>query len=458
MRTRFTLHTVLIALIGLLVLPSLALAVSVTDVVEMFKYTYGSDKMMYLASLEVVLWNLLKRRKREIGGRGQWILPIQKQNAGVFVGMAEGGALTTRRAQPDTAEATFGLKEFQAVWDISWKMLRQASKSEYAFEKAADFMDNSLRRRVFRLINADLLSNTGRGELAIMSGVDDQATITFNALPLCDLGMYVDLMDVGDDNTKHLDSATVDAINVPSREVTFSGAASSTAAGDYVVVEDSVTSSASRHLYGLGAWLDDANPPACVGNLGGINRSTAGNEYWQGNVMSNGGTLRPWTEDLMLQGEDQVRERGGVPVSRYLTNGAIIRRYHESLIADRFFTFNTIQGLDGKVGVGRQNQGNNDSGQNQDGTGESQYTFSGKPIHAEMYARANTILGWNDEHFFIGHDGTEVPTPLSEIFDNMVPFFTMTDNAKFDCWHYWEAELLCDNPQAGIKYEDIAES
>ena len=126
-----------------------------TDVAEMFRYTYAKEDMQYLASQEIVMWNLLKPRMKEQGGRGQAIVPIQTTNAGVFRGHTEGGALTTRRSQPGSAEATFSLQEFHGIWDISWKMPRAASKSEWAFAKALDFMDTSMRRRVFRLINAD---------------------------------------------------------------------------------------------------------------------------------------------------------------------------------------------------------------------------------------------------------------------------------------------------------------
>lgn len=451
-----------IALVALLVLaglPATASAVSTTEVVEMFKYQYGSDKMMMLASVEVVLWNLLKRKKREVFGRGQWILPIQTQNGGVFVGMAEGGTLTTRRAQPDTAEATFSLREFQAVWDVTWKMLRDASKSESAFEKAMDFMDASMRRRVFRTINAQLNSMTGLGELAVLPAADDATTITVNSLPFTDKGQYVDIMDASDNTTKLSTAVQIAGVSVPTREVYITGgtgAPAGSAANDFFVPADQITGGVSYSMLGLGAWLDDGNPPAVVGNIGGINRGTVGNEYWQGNVFSNGGTLRPMTEDLILQGEDQTRERGGKQVSRYLLNSAIARRYHGDLLGDRMFMMNRIQGL-GPEGVGIGRTGVDLDG-SEDGTGESIYTFSGKPVHIEPYGRANTILAWNDDHFFLGYDGTEVPTPLSEIFDDLVPFFTMTTSAKFDCWHYWQAQLLSDNPQAGCKWEDIAES
>jgi hypothetical protein len=449
-----------LVLLAILLVPSFALAVSMTEVIEMFKYSYGADKMMYLASVETVIYNLLKRRKKRVGGRGQWIIPYRTQNGGVMRGMPEGDALTNRRAQPDTKEAMFSLIEFQAVWDITWKMLRQASRSQDAFETAMNFMDDSVRTRVFRVINSQVCSFTGRGELAMLTATDDQVQMTVNSLPFMDQGMLVDLMDASDDTTVLAAARSVTDIDVSGRQVTIDGAApAGTAAGDYFVPADTVQGGVNYSLYGLGIWLDDGNPPAVVGNLGGIDRTLAGNGFYKGNVLSNGGTLRAFTEDLMIDGENLMRERGGIVPSRYAANGPIIKRYHGDLIQDRFFSFNKIQGVGGdeigKAGFGRQGMDLNNS---PDGTGETPYTISGKPLHQEPYLRANRLIGWNDDNFFIGHDGIEVPTPLSEIFDDMIPYFTHTGSAKFDVWHYWEAQLLSDNPQAGIVYKDLAES
>lgn len=448
-----------LVLLGLLCLPTLALAVSVTDVVEMFKYSYGAEKMVYLASVETVLYNLLKKKKKRVGGRGQAIIPYQTQAGGVFRGMAEGGTLTTRRAQPDTIEATFSLVEFQAVWDISWRMLRQAARSADAFETAMTFMDRSIRHRVFRVINAMLCSFTGRGELAMLTAADDQTTITVNSLPFVDQGMPVDLMDASDDTTVLAAARTATDVDQAGRAITISGAApTGTAANDYFVVADQVSGGTAYALLGLGAWLDDSNPPTVVGNIGGIDRSVTGNRFYQGNVLANGGTLRAFTEDLLIDGENQARERGGVLPSRYAANANILQRYHGDLITDKYFAYNSIKsvGADGeKVGFGREGM---DQDNSPDGIGKTPYTLSGKPFHCEPYLRANRIIGWADEHFWIGHDGIEVPTPLSEIFDGMISYFTSTGSARFDVWHYWEAECLSDNPQAGVVFEDIAES
>jgi hypothetical protein len=432
----------------------LMIAASTTDVIEAFKYTYAQDRLSYYASEEVVLWNMLSKKKEPVGGRGQWILPIQTKNAGVWVGHTEGGAKTTRRAQPDTAEALFSLQEFHGIWDISWKMLQDMRKSEYAFERGLTFMENSYRRRVLRLQNADLLGY-GRGELGILPAADNQTAITVRALPLVDLGLIVDVMDATDDNTKLAAARTVDAIaNPPTREITISGAAiAGSAAGDYFTVADSVSSAGSLHTHGILGIISASNPVAVVGNYGGINRSTAGNEYWQATEFSNGGTLRPWTEDLGLAGLDAVRERGGVRMKKLLSNLAMPRRYHEILRGEAFFALGRVSPFDGKVGLGR---GEMQDGK--DGTGATPYIFGDLDWHTDPFFDASIIVGLAPDHFFIGHGENEVPRPISEIFDDMVPFFNSTANTTFEVISYWQGELLSDWPAAGVRWNDIAES
>lgn len=449
-------RAIALGLIAVLVMPAVAHAAVTTDVTQMFKYTYADiDRLIYLAAQEIVVWRILSRKKTPVGGRGQWILPIQTRNAGVFVGNAEGGAKTTRRSQPATTEATFTLQEFHGVWDISWKMLQDARKSEYAFSRAIDFMDESFKRRTFRQLNADLLG-TGLGELGILPSTQDSTTPTIRSLPLVDQGMIVDLMSGADNDTKIASARTITDIDVPNRTVTISGAAiSGSSAGDYFTIADSVSAATgSLHMVGLRAWINTANPPAVVGNLGGIDRSAAGNKIWQGTLLSNSGTLRPLTEDLMLQGLDTTRERGGAQVTDFMSNLPIIRRYHENLRNDVFFALNAVEALGSNVGTGRSKL---QDGENSEG--KTPYQFSGIPWAAEMFFDANKLIGFNREAFFIGHGENEVPQPLSEVFgDDMTPFFTNTNNTTFEVVSYWQGELLCDNPPASFQISDVAEN
>src|SRR5690606_18986331 len=149
---------------------------------------------------EVVLFNILGRMKKPVGGRGQFILPLWVQNPGAFTGIVEGGALPTP-LQPDTAEATFGLQEYVATYDVTWKLIQDARTDKFAFQRAIQMLDEGLKRRVMRNLNSDLLG-TGKGELGVLPAADDQTTVTLNSVPRMEKGMVVDVMDASDDDTK----------------------------------------------------------------------------------------------------------------------------------------------------------------------------------------------------------------------------------------------------------------
>ena len=425
---------------------------STTDAIEALKYTYGVDQVLYLVNQEVVCWNMFQKMKKPMAGRGQFLMPIMVKNPGAWSGLAEGGALPSN-IDPDTTEASFSLQEFAGLYNMSWKLIQDARNSKFAFQTALKMMESGFRRRILKLINADLISD-GLGKLAIMPAADNQTTITVDALPSIDLGMTVDLIDASDNDADLAASRTVSAIDVQNRTVTISGSApSGTAAGDFFCIENTTKSGAIYHTDGLLGIIDDANPPS--GNFGNINRSTAGNEFWESIVLENSGTNRALTEDLLIQLEDAVREKGGAKLNAYVSNLAIIRRYHELLREDTFFAMSSPKAFDDGSGVGRQG-GAQQKGKD-GGDGRTVYRFSGNPWHVEPYFAANTIIGLDTKHFYIGHGENAVPRPVSEVFDG-TPFFRQTSNATFEVAWYWQGQLLSDNPAAGAKIEDVAES
>lgn len=421
----------------------------VSNVQEALRYTYGVNKVLYLFNEESVLFNILSRIKKQVGGRGQFIMPLWVQNPGAFTGIVEGGALPSA-LQPDTTEATFSLQEYVATYDVTWKLIQDARSDKFAFQRAIQMLDEGLKRRIFRNLNSDLLG-TGKGELAVLPAADDQTTVTVNALPRVEVGMVVDVMDASDDDTKLEDSATVTAVDPVNRTVTLSGAPAGTAAGDYIVIQDTTDDSLndSLHSNGILGVIDSGNPSSVVGNYGGIDRTTAGREFWQSVELANGGTNRPLTEDLILTAMDQSREKGSGMVDAFITNLNITRRYHEILRGETFYAISGDPGAIGG-GLGRKKM---EAGKD----GKTSYMFSGTNWHVDPYSFANTLIGMDTSHFFLGVGENEVPRPISEIFDN-VPFFRQTTSATWEVVWYYQMELLSDNPAAGFKIVDIAES
>lgn len=424
------------------------MATTTSNIIEALRYTYGVDRVLYLMNNESVTWNRLGKVKKPIGGRGQFLMPITVQNAGVWKGIVEGGSLPSA-LQPDTTEASFSLQEFTGMYDVSWKLIQDARTSKFAFQQAIQYLDDGIKRRIAQMINADLIDN-GKGRLGVLPAADNSSPISVNALPRVQVGQVVDIMAVSDDDTKRADSVTVTAVDPIARTISTSGNPSSTAAGDYFVIEDTCDASINNalHMNGLLSVISDSNPATVVGNYGNINRSTAGNEWWKSVVLSNSGTNRALTEDLLLQALDGAREKGQGMIDFWMSNLAIIRRYHEILRADTYVALSSPSEIGG--GIGRKKMDRNDNG-------KTPYQFSGVDWVVEPYFAANTIVGADSSHFFIGVGDNEVPRPISEVFDN-IPFFRQTTSATFEVAWYWQGELISDNPAAGVQIQDVAES
>lgn len=433
------------------------MANTTTAVLQSLRYTYGANRVLYLFNQESVAFNILSKVKKSVGGRGQFLLPIVTQNPGAFKGISEGGSLPTALDMA-TAEASFALQEYVAVYNISWKLIQDSRTDKFAFQTAVTMLDEGLRKRVMRNLNADLIDD-GRGRLAVLVAADDGAgKFTSTYLPRLEKGMVVDVMSNSDDDTLRGTALTVNAVDPNARTVTLSSAIAGESAADYAVIagttDISVTTTA-KHSNGLLGVISNANPTssAVVANYGGINRSTAGNEYWKSVLLSNSGTNRALTEDLLLQAMDGVREKGGSGITNWISNLAVVRRYHEMLAAERYFALSQPGAIGG--GIGRKG-GMNGIGEAAD-DGKTPYEFSGIPWHVDPYFQNNVIIGLDSNHFFLGVGDNDVPRPISEIFED-VPMFKQTTSATFEVNWYYQMQLLSDNPAAGCQLQDIAEA
>jgi hypothetical protein len=430
------------------------MATTVTNIVNALKYTYGVNKVQYLFNQESPTYNMLSKVKKQQGGRGQFIIPLVTKNAGAWKGIAEGGALPTALA-PATTEATFALHEFVGMYDLTWKLISDSRSDKFAFQQAIQFLGDGLKRRILRVMNADFIDN-GKGRLAVLPAANNTTSQTSAFQPRLETGMSVDIMAVSDDDTLRGSALTVTGYDPVAKSFTLSGSPSSTAAGDYAVITatcDVSVTTTSLHTNGLLGIVNNANPAAVVGNYGAINRSTAGNELWNAAVLSNSGTNRPLSEDLMLQAQDAVRIKGGGKLDAWLSNMPIVRRYHEMLAGERYFALSKPGVIDGGIGRG----GKQVTGDDSNSEGLTPYEFSGIPWYVDPYFTNNVILGLDTSHFFIGVGDADAPRPISEVFEN-IPFFRQTSNATFEVAWYYVCELLSDNPAAGVQIQDVAEA
>jgi hypothetical protein len=99
----------------------------------------------------------------------------------------------------------------------------------------------------------------------------------------------------------------------------------------------SVYLSGSRNQWphGLDSIISLSNPPG--GAYGGIDRTVATNQFWQSNVMSNGGVARALTLELIDEMDEKIKNRGPGKPNLYITNPVQIRRLKSELVLRKRF-------------------------------------------------------------------------------------------------------------------------
>jgi len=418
------------------------------DVIEALKYTYGAEKLEMALNDKCCTWNLFQKQQVAAGGRGQFIVPLYNQLPEGISGITENGTLPSN-VDPDTSEATFTLQEIAGVFNVSWKLLSDARNDRFAFQNAVEMQERGFNVAFCQDLGNEMLDD-GRGRLAILPAADNTSAVTVSRPIRVRDGMVVDIMDT-DDDTKHLDSGTVSAVDFVNNTVAVSGSITGTAASDYFVRQDTADDSVndSLHLNGLLGIVDNDDPAAIAGDYGGIDRGTAGNEFWESIVNSNSGTNRTLTEDLILSTQMDIRLKGQGNPDVILCGPGVYRRYYELFSQDRFITVEqgNTSGMSGALGP----KGGFSK------TGGTSLMFSDMKVHMDDFAAANTMLLLDTSTFFIAHGQNKVPQAVSETFDR-ANFFAETSNAGFDVRWWWQGELVCKSPASNGKIEDISES
>lgn len=421
-----------------------------TQVVEALKRTFVKDRLEIVMNDESVEWNMFSKKAAPEGGGRQFLVPVYDQLPEGWGGITEGGTLPTSLAA-GTAELNFSLQEYAGRYELSWKLIDDARNNKQAFERAVELMDRGFRKAILQDLSADL-SDDGRGRLGLMSAADNTSPITTSSIPKIRKGMVLDIMDDGDDDTKHLDSGTVTDVDPIGKTVTISGTITGTGADDYLVREDSCDDSLndSLHLTGVMAAVSAADPASVVNSTGYGDLAVSGNSWHKSANLANGGTNRALTEDLLLQGVHAARAKGNGKIDKIYINPSLYERYHELLANERFMTIKAGERFAGKLGP-------KDAGRFGD-TGKAAHMFDNIAIHVSLYAPANMALLLDSSEFTLYHGKNKMPAPVSQVFNDVSFFRDVANTASFEVAWWWQGELVCCNRAAQVRISDLAES
>jgi len=236
---------------------------------------------------------------------------------------------------------------FMAVFRSLARQWDTSKGNSYA--AALDLEMRGLARDLKRDANR-MMFGDGSGNMAQVKTAATTTVIAVHDVKNIRVNMAVDII-AQTDNSASTSNQTVTAVSKANNTFTI---ASST-----VVTTDFVTRAGTKHIepYGLRNTCEAVDAELEYGtnleysgssptDFGSISRETAGNEFWQGNVDDNSGTLRALTLELMQSELDDIEIAGNGEVDLIIGSHAMVRKVASLVTPDRRFNSGYIT-LDG---------------------------------------------------------------------------------------------------------------
>ena len=174
---------------------------------------------------------------------------------------------------------------------ITGPTIRSSRNNKGAFVRAVDAEMRGVGKDLRQSLNRQILRN-GDGELTECDVTSASTTVEVNNSKYIKVGQIIDIIDQSG-SAKITNGDSVAVVTVPNSDQFTVAAAVTTTTDEIVVLEDTH----GDDIWGLEAIIATANPPVLSGNqaatslFGGINRTTAGNEFWQASLTAHSGTF-----------------------------------------------------------------------------------------------------------------------------------------------------------------------
>lgn len=335
-------------------------------------------KEVYLPALQELLNNatpLLKAIEKDITPveGGNFVVAIHRtRNNAAAIGASEGDTLPTA-GQQGFVRAIVPVKQLYSRINVSGKAIAATKSNKGAFLKALEsemkYVMTDTKRGINRQLNGD-----GTGALAYWTGADDTSGTNVDdghgngTTQLPTGALTCDLIDASDNATKlgTAISVTRGAVSTATTAITWTGAVSGSAAGDYLVLKNTL----GNEMTGIQAVISDANPILQTGGLHGL--AVATYPDWKAVVLGSDSSKQDLSFPLIQQ-----------LVSRIVTESAIdesdlkmfhvhpaMRDTYVKLCQDERVFYNVMK-LDG---------------------GWEAVTYNGKPVVADVQCRRNAFF------------------------------------------------------------------
>jgi len=263
---------------------------------------------------------------------------------------------------------------------ITGPTMRSSQTNKGAFGRAVDLEVKNMLIGFKLDINRQLVSD-GTGVLCEVNGAPAGQVITLHygdpsassywcGEQYIQEGMYIDTYTPG--GTIHDSGLLVSSIDTTNHTITIDAATTvtNTVDGDYIYRKGS----RAKEIMGLRGIVDDGT---LVSTLQGVDRTAAGNSWWQAKRFENSGTLRNLSLKLMQQPYSQCEKQAGAPDCLY-TDFDLRDAYVALLVGEKRYV-NTLT-LDG---------------------GFTAVEFNGKPLIPDADAYPNLIFYLNESMLHI---------------------------------------------------------
>lgn len=311
-------------------------------------------KVRYLGTIReqlnnaTVLLSKLEKREQMVSGKSFTVALHTGRNKSAALGRADGGTLPTAGTQSYATTIVPNAYLYGRI-EVTGPTIAASRDNVGAFTQALEAEVDGLTRDFKRQFNRQL-NGDGTGALAYWTAADDTSGTNVddgqgNAFVHLQSGAStLDLIDASDNSTVLGDSivVTLGAKGASSYAVTWTGTVSGSADGDYLVYEDTL----GNEMMGIAGIVSASDPP--LGDLQGIDRGTAGNEYWKAQSFTNSGTLRQLAFEDMQEVIDAIATTSDYSegdIGLILSNYPVRRSYYKLCIAERRHV-NTME-LDG---------------------------------------------------------------------------------------------------------------
>lgn len=370
------------------------------------------------------LFNLINKGTEDVVGSEARLSLRTNRNQGVGA-RADGGALPTA-GHNQYKQIGVTVKNLYGRLALPGKLFRAARSNRGAFINAVDAELKGMVEALQWDLNRQLFGD-GTGKLATV----DAATGTSLTVNGSDASyktrwlaqkMKVDVYNAAKDTKRNSGGVlTITSVDKSADTVTFDTSVTTSAATDFIVREGSL----DQEITGLRAVMDTDN------TLYGINRSTAGYEWFRPQHLSNSGTNRMISEVLLQEAIDEAEINAGGSINLMISDHGVRRSYQDLMVALKRYT-------EPKRLVG----------------GYTSLDYNGINWVADPDCRANTI-------YLLDMSTFKIHTMIGDLFDwgeedNQI----LRQVAGYDAYEAFMVaymELVCDTPAKNCLLEDITE-